>query len=612
MLAVAIGVVYGPSLRAPFVFDDVDGIVNNDALHSLRPLVGPANARGPLNPPANLPSSGRPLVSLSLALNYQWGGLDPFGYHAVNLLIHFLAAMLVWAIVRKSLRLPYFDQRFDASAGRLALGVALLWALHPLQTEAVVYVTQRSELMMALCYLATLYCSLRYWTYLPLPVPRALGERRGEGALKFVKHESRRTFWLALAVLACLAGMASKEVMVSAPLMVLLFDRTFISGSLVNALRRSWPLYVGLASTWILLLALNIGAPRGNSAGFGVGPLLVTWWLTQTQVLLMYMKLVFWPWPLMIHYELPQLESFAQAWMYVAPVTLVGIGTLTLLWRNHPVGYLLAWPFVILAPTSVVPIITEMAAERRMYLPLAAIVVLVVVGAYVGLQPFFGQKARRSVPIASIAVITLVCALASAARIRAYENPMRLWRDVVEAQPNNALGHGNLGELLAKAGRLEEAINELRIATSLKPDDPTALANLGQALTESGRPAEAIEKLRAAIELAPDDSLALNNLGVALINLGRHAEAIEPLRRAVQVKPSFAMAHNTLGGALAAVGKNAEAIEQFELALRYDPSLVMARQNLHVLEQRNAHAAAGHHNTNRATDAPLDTVPHAP
>src|SRR4029079_14674738 len=139
----------------------------------------------------------------------------------VNIVLHFLCAFVLWGVVRRTLRLPYFRHRFETTAGWLALAVALLWALHPLQTEPVIYATQRTELMMAFFYLATLYCSLRYWALLLLP----LGEGRGEG-------ESRqRVLWLLVAIVACLCGMASKEAMVSAPLTVLLFERTFIAGS---------------------------------------------------------------------------------------------------------------------------------------------------------------------------------------------------------------------------------------------------------------------------------------------------------------------------------------------------------------------------------------------
>ena len=378
ILAVAIGAVYGRALDAPFIFDDSWAITENESIRSLWPLIGTADHRGPLNAAPGLPAASRPLVNFSFALNYYFGGLSPTAYHAVNVTIHFLSALMLWAITRRTLQLSYFSGRFDGTAGWLGLAVAVLWALHPLQTEAVIYATQRTELMMAFFYLATLYCSLQYWTVL-VPDPSKLVENQQPAGRNYFLC---RSAWLALAVISCVCGMASKEVMVSAPLMVLLFERTFVAGSLAAALRRSWPLYIGLAMTWLLLVGLTMDAPHRDSAGFGLGVSAYAWWLTQTKVLLMYLKLAVWPWPLMIHYQLPYLTTFAQAWMYVIPVTLLAVATLVLLWRNRPIGYLLTLVFAILSPTSLIPIVAEMAAERRMYLALVTPCVLFVVGGY--------------------------------------------------------------------------------------------------------------------------------------------------------------------------------------------------------------------------------------
>lgn len=160
VLAFSIGVIYVPVLNVPLIFDDVDTIIRNESITAIWPLVGTDTHPGPLNPQPNVPTAARPLVNLSFAINYKFGQLDPVGYHAVNAILHFLSAMLLWAIVRRTLRLPYFAGRFEAAADSLAFAVANIWALHPLQTETVIYATQRTELMMAFFYLATIYCSL--------------------------------------------------------------------------------------------------------------------------------------------------------------------------------------------------------------------------------------------------------------------------------------------------------------------------------------------------------------------------------------------------------------------------------------------------------------------
>lgn len=575
VLAIAIGAVYYHSLDVPFIFDDVVGIEKNESIYSLWPLVGATNHPGPLNPVPDLPSSGRPLVNLSFALNYAMGGDNPSGYHALNVAIHFLAALLLWAIVRRALRLPCFAGRFMRSANWLALATALIWSLHPLQTEAVVYLTQRTELMMAILYLATLYCSLRYWSALPLPP----GEGRDEG--ESLPTRQQRATWLVLAFLSCLCGMASKEVMVSAPLMVLLFERTFIAGSLANALRRSWPLYVALASTWLLLLALNIGLPRAKSAGFGLGPPLISWWLTQARLFLIYLKLVVWPWPLLIHYHLPYPQTFAQASMYAIPVLLLALTTLFLLWRNKPIGFLGCWVFAILSPTSLVPILTEMGAERRMYLPLAAFAALFVVAGCTLAQAVLRRVARsrytsfcpRRMDVMAavpVVVVALMLGLVSAKRVAAYDDELGLWQDVLRFQPRNYSAYINRGLLLAKSGRLPEAISELHAAVAIKPDDPIALNKLGLAFQQVGRPQEALDAIRAALKMDPDYPAALNNLALAFLDLGRPAEATEKLQHALQLQPGYALAHNNLGIALFRMGQIPQAIEHFRLATELD------------------------------------------
>lgn len=535
---------------------------------------------GPLNPIPDLPTSGRPLVNLTFAMNFYFGKLNPVGYHVVNMVLHFLNALLVWAIVRRTLRLPYFAGSFDTSAGWLAMAVALIWALHPLQTEAVVYVTQRTELMMAFFYLATFYCSLRYWSEPSLP----LEEGRGGGASNEKSNQQSRIVWLLLAVVASSAGMASKEVMVSAPLMVLLFERTFIAGSLKEALRRSWPLCAGLAATWLWLLLLNLGAPRGKSAGFSLDVSAHHWWLTQAKVLLVYLKLVIWPSPLLLHYEFPYFTTLAEAWIYVVPVLLLAAGVGILLWRNRPLGFLGTFLFAILSPTLVVPIVTEMAAERRMYLPLLAFMVVLVVGGYALAQ--WAQKRWRGLRYVrqAVAAMSIVLVFAfgffSAKRLDAYNDEMRLWREVLQSQPNNCMAHNNVGRLLIQSGRFAEAIKELQLSVAEKPDHFSAYNNLGVALDHSGRYPEAIDALNTALRINPNYTDALQNLANTLRQVGRLPEAKEKLERALQLRPDDAEAQNNMGVLLASSNQAPQAIERFRLATRLDPQYAAAHINL--------------------------------
>src|ERR1700733_13058079 len=250
MFAVLCGgvwLVYASALHAPLIFDDASSIVSNTSIVRLWPPIGDKQHPGPLNLPTAEADYGRPLVNLSLALNYHFGKLDPFGYHVFNLIIHILCALLLWRIIHRLLCLKYFPQDFAAAAEMLGFLAALLWGLHPLNTESVQYITQRSEEMYALFYLAAIYSGLRYWTTTSRPQ----------------KH-----LWLILASLSCLMGAACKEMIVTAPAMLLLLERTFIVDSFSSAIKKSWRLYLALLLSWILLFVLEATGPRAQNTGF--------------------------------------------------------------------------------------------------------------------------------------------------------------------------------------------------------------------------------------------------------------------------------------------------------------------------------------------------------
>jgi tetratricopeptide (TPR) repeat protein len=577
LLGGAVYLTYGQAVDAPFIFDDPPSIENNPSITRLWPLVGDESARGPLNPPKDLPTSGRPLVNLTFALNYHFGGLNPVGYHLFNIAIHFLAAILVGLIVRRMLRLNFFEDRFNSVSGPLAFLSALLWSLHPLNTETVVYVTQRTELMVGLFYLATVYASLRYWA-----TARATG----------------RKAWLMLGALACLAGMASKEVMVTAPVIVLLMERTFFTGSFRQALRRSWPLYGGLAVGWILLLALNFGHPRAGSAGFGLSMSPIVYWFTQAKVLWMYLKLVVWPWPLLIHYQMPYLETFGQAWPWLAATGALVIGTVALLWRRYAAGFVGTWVLLILSPTLIVPIITEVAAERRMYLPLAALLPLAVAGSYwLALQSWkqFSSASVRSkdparsamgsrgaIYAASVAALSVavVWSFVDEHRLAAFHDPIMFWQDTIDHEPDDFVAHNNLGAELMRAARPQEAIEPLHQALRLNPKHFESRINLGTALMRVGRLSEAIGEYQQVLQHYPNSVPGLCDLGIVLGKAGKMQEAMDQLRAAAKIDPHNSAVSYNLGLLLARTRRLPEAIEQFRTALVADPNYFEANVNL--------------------------------
>ena len=196
--------------------------------------------------------------------------------------------------------------------------------------------------------------------------------------------------------MAGLSGALSKEVIASVPAVAVLYGGTFIAGSF-RRLRESWPLYLGLILCWVPMVVINSNGPRTPAAGFHLGLPGYIWWFTQCKVLLLYLKLTVWPWPLVLHYEIPYLETFADAWPWVVPVVLLGVVTLVLVWRRSVVGFVSLGAIAALSPTLLIPCVGEIVAERRMYVSLAMLVPLVVVGFYELLRRT--MHAARSTPL---------------------------------------------------------------------------------------------------------------------------------------------------------------------------------------------------------------------
>src|SRR5437762_6886855 len=339
------------SFRGPFIFDDLPAIVENATIRTL------ALSRALAPPHTGQPANGRPLVNFSFALNWAIAGDDVRGYHVLNLAIHTLAALALFGVVRRTLRSRPLAAKFGTDATPLAFALAALWMLHPLQTESVTYISQRAESLAGLCLLLTLYGSIRG---ADSPVPMR---------------------WHVLAVVMCLLGLATKEVMYAAPLLVLLHDRTFIVGTFRAQLRRQPCFYTGLATKLLLLRCLvKQAGNRGATAGFGIG---ITPWhylLTQCGALIHYVRLVFWPDPLVLDYGIATTNSLAEVWPQTALLLVLFGATLIALARQPPWGFLGAWFFLLLAPTSsALPLATQTVAEHRMYLPLAAIIAAIVV-----------------------------------------------------------------------------------------------------------------------------------------------------------------------------------------------------------------------------------------
>ena len=568
---------YGNSFAGAFVFDDQQHIKSASTIHNLWPpwqvLFDPYFVT-------------RPLIGYSLVVNYRISGNSPWSYHALNLLIHCVAALALFGLVRRTLQSPPLAPRYAELSGPLALVIALVWAVHPLQTQAVTYVIQRCESLMGMCYLLTVYFAVRSLT------------------------ATRRAPWIIAAALACIAGMLSKQVMVTAPLVVLLFDYLFFSGSVVTALRRHWPLYMGMALGWLPLAAMMAAAPANDTAGFGmtsISPL--QYLISEGSVICHYVRLAFVPAPLVFDYAWPKAPSLIAASPYVIAVASGVALTAYGLYRRNGAAILGAWFFLILSVTSSLVPVEDLAFEYRMYLPLAAIItgcafacvelwrrVLATRLAKGGALQVSGGSAA----FALAAVLILVFGSLTVARNQDYKSEIALWADTAVKRPENARARNNFGYQLQQQGRLKEAVAQYSEAIRLKPAYAQAYTNRGVLLKDLGDLEQAEQDLSEALRLNPSAADAHNNLGSVLASRGDVKSGEGYFRRALELKPGFTEARLNLAAALVVEKRFAEARAEAEQVVQHAPQLAEAHFLLAMADESLGDDASAEHHLARA------------
>lgn len=581
---------YANSFSGPFLFDDISGIRRNTAIRTLWP------------PWSWLTSGTRPVANFTFALNHAAGGYDPRGYHVLNLIIHLCAGLLLFAVARRTLLHRPLGHTSPNRAEGLALTIALLWLLHPLQTQSVTYIVQRMESLMGMLVLLTMYCFIR-------------------GA----EHGASR-WWFPACFASCALAMGTKEVAAGTPLLILWYDRVFVSRSWRALFRTHWKLYLALGLLWAIpaILLIRHGEALGKSGVLfvkGISPL--EYLQTQPQVLLHYLRLSVWPVGQNIDWMWPIATDPLE--IYLPGLIILGLIALTIvaIFRWPAWSFPGGWFFIILAPTSSVFPLRDPAFEHRMYLPLAAVMALLVLLIDRGLRALVqrGQLSddRRSrLSMGAVICCCTILTVLTLVRNHVYSDSRLLWQDVVEKSPHNYRAQNNFALALHEEQRYEEAEATLRKAVALRGNYMESRINLGRTLIEMNRLDEALtqfryvethnssaamlhlnmglawrgkgemDKARASfrksVAIDHHSAAAHNNYGSSIVESDPET-AIFHLRKALEIQPNYVDAHSNLANALFRTGKTDEALRHYNRALYLNPDHGPARQNRDRIQQ---------------------------
>ena len=555
-LVVAVTVaVYANGSHAPFAFDDHHNISENHRIRIRR-----LGLNELLHAAFKSPTSLRPVANASFALNYYFGKYDVVGYHIVNIAIHAINGILVYILVFVTIR---SSERSIRSAGTfrrgsanwIALFTSLWFAVHPVQTQTVTYVVQRMNSMAVMFYLLCiiLYVAGRH--------TRAKGRRW--------------TIWAA-GVACWAAALGSKEIAVTLPPVILLYEWFFLAD--VNGKRVVRRCGVVLAAAAILALPavvlLNAHVVDFSLRDFSMGQRV----LTQFRVVVFYASVLLFPHPdrLNLIHHIATSQSIMEPLATTAAMVLIlglFVLALSLARTQRLISFCIFWFLIhLLLESSILPL--EMVFEHRLYLPM--------LGASGLCVTLLSRAAAGHRHWATFAAVTATLALAAAANHRNHDwgDPVILWSDVISKTPRSDRAHTNIGVTFIERGQPERAIVELRQAVTLKPHSEIAHNNLGNALLTRGQLVDAAVHLAEAIRIKPDYASALTNLGNLSRTRGDVDEAIRHYGRSLEIDPDLAQTHSNLGIALRSKGKIDEAIKHYLRALVINPDYDDAHYNL--------------------------------
>jgi len=548
----AIGIaIYSNSFQVPYHFDDFGYIKSNIAI---RKLVDPVTFWNKIDFPARI------VGFYTIALNYHFHGEDVLGYHIVNFTVHIINTFLVWWLVMLLMSLPRFENsRLSEHKRTLALLISLLFLTHPIQTQAVIYLSQR------FASLATLFYLLSICLYL-----------KGRGALR------NCWVWFIVAGIAAIGGMLTKQITLTLPVMILLIEFLLIrmqhKGTPFFNIKRRYlliillflliiPAVYSFNVAGILSMAVDSGSHRGDDLTAG------NYFLTQFRVIVTYIRLLFLPVHQNLLYDYPASHHFFEipvilSFLFLSSILIFAVKLVS---RYRLIAFGIFWFFITLSVESSVIVIRHVIFEHRVYLPSVGFFMAFCIGL------FYLIKDDR-VFVGLVSFLILICCLLTFQRNKAWQSGEALWKDVIRKSPEKSRPYMNLGIEYLGDGKLGQAIYEFTRALEKDPENERAYNNRGTAYVFTKQYDLALLDFAKAMKYDPSAPEAYINRGNTYSRLGRLDLAIADYEQAIKRRPESIEAHINRGNKYLKRNEYELAIADFTKVIEIDGKYVKAYQ----------------------------------
>jgi cytochrome c-type biogenesis protein CcmH/NrfG len=582
-------IVYANTLQVPFYFDDDVNIVSNPVIRSLSGFFGGDGYEF---------SPNRFVAFITFTLNYAFGGLNVTGYHLVNLAIHTGNSLLVYTFVRLLMQTPFLRGINSRAKVFIPLVTAVLFTVHPLQTQSVTYIVQRVASLVAFFYLAAIVSHLK-WRL-----------AREEGARFF---SGRVLFMWVVSLVSALLAMKTKENAFTLPLALLLVECCFFGLPGRQRLLEMAP--VLLTIFVIPLTMMNISQLGGHlmsevKSATEVETLLSRseYLYTQFGVICRYIGLLFVPIGQTLDYHTGYQASFSlsdpRAFIPLLFLMTLALTAVVLLAKSGEaamggetggsrygmrlIGFGICWFFLTISVESSIFPISDVYFEHRAYLPSVGFFLCLSALATLAWDRW-GVLDKVMVPL--VVIVVLLLSGATIARNQLWRDPVAMWQDVKRKSARNPRAWVNLGKEYSVRKMYREAIVEYQGAIEINPRSPYPYNNLGRNYLDLGMVPESIPFFRKANELMPEYPVGRYNLGTALMKLGDFPAAAGELAIAVRLAPYEPLFRTALGGALLMQGRLDEAEREFSQVLQVQPMNNPARAGMQEIARRRGIAA---------------------
>lgn len=534
---------YSNSFFVPFQFDDHPQIVDKVLLRSLD---GFNDLERWFNP------NQRPVSFFSLALNYRLSTLSVMPYHLVNLSLHVVFCLLCFGFARWLLRRACPALK-DNALWAASMFIALLCALHPLQTQAVTYIVQRMAILAGIGYVGA--C----WAYVSARVSHM---EKGWHASLVGKY---------LLVVFCIYfGVMSKQNAITVPLVLAVLEAFFVRGKNGKA---NWWIIIGVPLAFALfsvIAAVNMDLVSKDSKAISRG----MYFATQCLVLFHYFRLMLLPYHQNVDHDFPVADGMLEPAVLVALAGHLAILFIAWQLRNKEklVSFGIFWFYLAISVESSIIPIRDVMVEHRLYIPLFGFALIV--------TALLLKIRQLKLTWAIMASIVVFAGILTYQRNEVWQSELALWNDAVSKSPGKARPHFGAGRAYHHAGALEKAMHHLNEAVRLDPENVKALNEIGLVHFELGRPEKAIALYQRSLQLKPRNAKALINIGLAWEELGIHEEAMRHYKMAEQIEPNNPLVHYNIGNILLATGRGNTAVEHYKQALDMDPGYAKAWYNM--------------------------------